>query len=245
VRVISAAGGAARVGALQPLRTAAPAVMPGSGYLSVSAGKTFRQRSMARKLKSDKLLFIATLLLICVSVVMVYSASAKIAEARFDDPYRYLAKQAAWVLIGLALVPIVMRIDYRCYRQPSVIWAGLGLVGLGLVAVLFGSEVNGAKRWLNLGPLGIQPSEMAKIAVIFFIAALLERRMDRIDEVGYALLPIGVVTTVIVGLVVMEPDMGTAVSILVIASAMVFAAGISWRYIAGLAAVGCRRSTSC
>ena len=238
MRVISAAGGAARVGALQPLRTAAPAVMPGSGYLSVSAGKTFRQRSMARKLKSDKLLFIATLLLICVSVVMVYSASAKIAEARFDDPYRYLGKQAAWVLIGLALVPIVMRIDYRCYRQPSVIWAGLGLVGLGLVAVLFGNEVNGARRWLNVGPLGIQPSEMAKIAVIFFVAALLERRMDRIDEVGYALLPIGVVTTVIVGLVVMQPDMGTAVSILVIASAMVFAAGISWRYIAGLAAVG-------
>jgi cell division protein FtsW len=193
---------------------------------------------MARKLKSDKFLFIATLLLICTSVVMVYSASAKIAEARFDDPYRFLAKQAAWVLIGLALVPIVMRIDYRCYRQPSVIWAALGLVGFGLVAVLLGSEVNGAKRWLNFGPLGIQPSELAKIAVVFFIAALLERRMERIDDVGYSLLPIGVVTGAIVGLIIMQPDLGTAVSILVIAAAMVFAAGISWRYIAALAAVG-------
>src|SRR4051794_15044866 len=100
----------------------------GSGYLSVAAGKTFRHRSMARKLKSDKLLFTATLLLVCTSVVMVYSASAVIAMERFQQPYLFLFKQAAWVLIGLSLMPIVMRIDYRCYRQPAIVWAGLGIV---------------------------------------------------------------------------------------------------------------------
>ena len=199
---------------------------------------------MARKLKSDKLLFTATLLLVCISVVMVYSASAVIAMERFDEPYRFLFKQAAWVLIGLSLVPIVMRIDYRCYRQPVVIWPASAWSASALVAVLFGA---GQRREpvAGIGPLGVQPSELAKIAVIIFIAALLERRMDRIDEVGYALLPIGVVTGAIVGLILVEPDLGTAVSVLVIAGAMVFAAGISYRYVVGLAlVVGCRRSTS-
>jgi cell division protein FtsW len=189
---------------------------------------------MARKLKSDKLLFTATLLLVCTSVVMVYSASAVIATELLERPYAFLFKQAAWVLIGLSLVPIVMRIDYRCYRQPMVIWSALGLVGLTLVAVLFVPPVNGASRWLQIGPLGVQPSELAKIAVIVFTAALLERRMDRIDELGYALLPIGVVTGAVVGLIVVEPDLGTAVSVLVIAGVMVFAAGVSYRYVVGL-----------
>ena len=74
---------------------------------------------MARKLKSDKLLFTATLLLVCTSIVMVYSASAVIADREVAEPYLLLFKQAAWVLIGLSLVPIVMRIDYRSYRQPA------------------------------------------------------------------------------------------------------------------------------
>jgi len=191
---------------------------------------------MARKLKSDKLLFFATLLLVCTSIVMVYSASAVIATERWQDPYRFLFKQAAWVLIGLSLMPIVMRIDYRSYRQPVVIWTGLGIVTLALIAVLFSKEVNGARRWMLLGPLGIQPSELAKIAIILFTAALLERRMERINELSYALLPIGVATGGIVGLVLIEPDLGTAVSILVIAGAMVFAAGISYRYVFGLLA---------
>ena len=193
---------------------------------------------MARKLKSDKLLFTATLLLVCTSVVMVYSASAVIATENGQQSYLFLFKQAAWVLIGLSLVPIVMRIDYRCYRQPVVIWTGLGgHRGRAGGGALLGAEVNGASRWLHVGPLGVQPSELAKIAVILFTAALLERRMDRIDELSYSLLPIGVAIGVIVGLILVEPDLGTAVSVLVIAGAMVFAAGISYRYVFGLVLV--------
>jgi cell division protein FtsW len=190
---------------------------------------------MARKLKSDKLLFTATLLLICTSIVMVYSASAVIAREKWQDPYRFLFKQAAWVLIGLSLVPIVMRIDYRSYRQPIVIWTGLVVAIVALIGVLFAAEVNGASRWLHVGPLGVQPSELAKLGIILFTAALLERRMDRIDDVSYALLPIGLITGLIVALILLEPDLGTAVSVLVIASAMIFAAGISYKYVLGIA----------
>jgi cell division protein FtsW len=193
---------------------------------------------MARKLKSDKLLFTATLLLVCTGIVMVYSASAVMAMQRFQNPYLFLVKQVAWALIGLAALPIVMRVDYRNYRQPAVIWTALGVVGLALVAVLFAPRVNGATRWIGLGPLGIQPSELAKIAVILFMAALLERRMERIDEVGYSLLPIGVVLGAVVALVLAEPDLGTAACIVMIAAMMVFAAGISYRYLIGLVLAG-------
>lgn len=186
---------------------------------------------MARKLKSDKVLFTATLLLVCTSVVMVYSASSFVAMEVYNDPYLYLMKQGMWALLGLCLMPVVMRFDYRNYRQPAVIWAGFIVVTLALIAVLFSPPRNGATRWLAIGPLGIQPSELAKIVVIIFIAALLERRMDRIDEPSHALLPIGVALALIVGLILAEPDLGTAVAVLMIAGVMIFAAGLNYRYL--------------
>jgi cell division protein FtsW len=115
-----------------------------------------------------------------------------------------------------------------------VIWPALAVVSLALVGALFGHPVNGASRWIGLGGLGVQPSELAKIVVIFFMAALLERRMDRIDEPTYALLPIGIVLGVVVGLILAEPDLGTSVSVMMIAAVMIFAAGISYQYVAGL-----------
>jgi cell division protein FtsW len=193
---------------------------------------------MARKLKSDKLLFTATLLLVCTSVVMVYSSSAVLALENNHEPYLYLLKQATWALLGLLLVPIVMRVDYRNYRQPTFIWTGVGVVGLALVAVLFGHPVNGASRWLGVGPLGVQPSELAKIVVIIFIAALLERRMDQVPDSPAALMPVGIVLAGVVGLILAEPDLGTAVSVLMIAAVMVFAAGINYRYVLTLILLG-------
>src|SRR6478736_6826711 len=130
---------------------------------------------MARKLKSDRVLFIATILLVGLSIVMVYSASAVVALERYQRPYLFLTKQIMWAVLGMAVLGLVMRIDYRNYRQPAFIWTCLGVVALGLVG------------------LGVQPSELAKLSAIFFIAALLERRMHRINEIGYALMPIGVV----------------------------------------------------
>jgi cell division protein FtsW len=193
---------------------------------------------MARKLKSDKLLFTATLLLVCISVVMVYSASAVVASELYHNQYLYLFKQLTFALFGLLLVQLIMRVDYRKYREPAVIWTCLGFVALALIVVLFGEARNGARRWLNVGGLGIQPSELAKICVIMFIAALLERRMDKIDDAGHALLPIGAVLGMVLGLILIEPDYGTAVSIVTIASVMIFAAGISYTYVFGLVLAG-------
>ena len=119
---------------------------------------------MARKLKIDRVLFTATLLLICVSIVMVYSASAVVALERFQQPYLFLTKQALWSVLGLAVLGVAMRVDYRTYRNEAFVWALLALVLTMLVAVLFSAPVNGTRRWFGVGGLGIQPSELAKIA---------------------------------------------------------------------------------
>ena len=193
---------------------------------------------MARKLKSDKLLFLATLLLVCVSVVMVYSASAVLAMDRYQQPpYFFLFKQVTWAALGVCLLSLAMRVDYRTLRQPAVIWSALGVSAAALVVVFFGPAINGTRRWFAVGGIGVQPSELAKIAVIMFTAAVLERRMDTIDHVTHALAPIVVVTGLVCGLIVLEPDFGTAFTLLLIVGVMVFAAGLRYRYLIGLTLV--------
>ena len=140
------------------------------------------------------MLFIATILLVALSVVMVYSASAPMALERTGRASFFLIKQGMWAVLGVAMLRVVMRIDYRIYREPVVhLDVSRRSSSLALVGVLFSPPVNGARRWFGVGGIGVQPSELAKLAAIFFIAALLERRMHRINEVGYSLLPIGIV----------------------------------------------------
>jgi cell division protein FtsW len=187
---------------------------------------------MARKLKSDKALFLTTILLVAVSVVMVYSASAPLALERYGQSSTFLVKQGLWAILGVAILAVVMRIDYRVYREPVFIWTCLGVVSVALVLVLFSAPVNNARRWFGLGFLGVQPSELSKLVAIFFIAALLERRMHRIDDLKYSLLPIGVVVATFVALILLEPDFGTSMSLAIIAAVMVFASGVNYRYVA-------------
>jgi cell division protein FtsW len=188
---------------------------------------------MARKLRSDKWLFLSTLALVCASVVMVYSASALVALERYQQPYLFVTKQLMWAMLGIALLSVVMRVDYHVYRSERLQWSLLGLVALLLVGVLFSAPVNGSRRWFSIGPLGVQPSELAKLAAIVFTAAVLERRMHRINELQYALLPVAIVVGVLVGLILIEPDLGTSASLLAVIGLMVFVGGLSYRYIFG------------
>jgi cell division protein FtsW len=189
---------------------------------------------MARKLKSDRVLFIATVLLVGLSIVMVYSASAVVAMEKTGRPYFFLTKQGMWAALGIAVLGVVMRIDYRTYRQPTFLWIALSVVTFALLAVFFRTPVNGARRWFGLGNIGIQPSELAKLVAIFFVAALLERRMHRLDDIGYALLPIAIVVLGLVALILAEPDFGTSMSLLLVAAVMLFAAGLNTRYLIGV-----------
>jgi len=106
-----------------------------------------------------------------------------------------------------------------------------------LVAVLFSAPVNGTRRWFGVGGLGIQPSELAKIACVFFTALMLERRMHRIDDLSYSLLPISLIVGLVVALILLQPDFGTSISLVLVVAVMVFAAGLHYRYFVGLALI--------
>jgi cell division protein FtsW len=193
---------------------------------------------MARKLRFDKLLFLATFLLVCASVVMVYSASAVMALERYQQPDFFLIKQGMWAALGIAMLAIVMRVDYRSYRNPMFLWVSLGAVSVALVLVLFSPPINGTRRWFGVGGIGVQPSELAKLSAIIFMAALLERRLHRSDEGSYALVTIGCALGLLVCLILLEPDFGTAMSLMTIAAVMVFAAGLSYHYFVGALLIG-------
>jgi cell division protein FtsW len=173
--------------------------------------------------------------MVCVSVVMVYSASAPAATEELGDPYFFLIRQGLWAVLGVGVLALAMRIDYRSYKNETLIWAGLGAVVVLLVAVLvFSRSINGARRWLLIAGMSLQPSEFAKMACILFTAWTLERRMHRINDIKYSLTPIALVGAVLAGLVFLEPDFGTALSLVMIIGVMVFTAGLNYRYIVGI-----------
>ncbi|MYD70123.1 MAG: putative lipid II flippase FtsW [Acidobacteria bacterium] len=190
---------------------------------------------MARKLKSDKPLFIATLVLLGASVVMVYSASAMLAMERFEQADFFVFRQATWVVAGGLLLLLVMRLDYRELKHPYVLWTGLGITALALVAVLFSAPINGTRRWFGIAGFGVQPSELAKLTLIIFAAAQLDREMARVNSSLRATLPLAGALGAAAVLILLQPDFGTVMAILVILGVMVFAAGLHYRYLIGLA----------
>ncbi len=192
---------------------------------------------MARKLKSDPILFVAILFLVCASLVMVYSASAPIALRNYEEPSHYLIRQVMWVVMGTGLLLLAMRFNYHNYRQAPLVITLLAFTIVALAAVLFATPIKGSSRWFNLGGLSVQPSEFAKLVLIVFAAFVLERRMSRINEVSYSLAPLALAAGIVVVLVLLEPDFGTAAVICAITAVMVFAAGLSYRYVAGAALV--------
>ncbi|HEY8550142.1 MAG TPA: putative lipid II flippase FtsW [Vicinamibacterales bacterium] len=193
---------------------------------------------MARTLKSDKGLFLAVLFLVCVSAVMVSSASAAAALQKNWDLTRYVFKQTTWVAVGFLLLAVTMRINYRAYQQPIVIWSGLGLVTVSLLLVLvFAPEINGSRRWFAIGGVGVQPSEFAKLAIVLFLADMLARRMEKVNELWSVIIPCGGVVGILVGLTLLQPDLGTSAFIALLAVSMIFVAGLGYRYLAGVAAV--------
>jgi cell division protein FtsW len=190
---------------------------------------------MARTLKSDKLLFWVTLLLVGISVVMVYSASAVSAAADFENSSYYLVKQLVWVSAGLAILVGVMRVDYHVFARPHVIVALLGVTVVALIVVFLFEPRANTHRWLSVGGISVQPSEVAKLVAIFFASALLARRMHQLGDPRQVLAPIAVVTLALAGLIVSQPDFGTAAVLVLVVLTILFSAGLHYRYLAGIA----------
>ncbi len=195
---------------------------------------------LPRTTSYDLTLILVVLALTLVGIAMVYSASGIRALDTLDDPRYYLTWQSLWAALGLVGMLVAMRVDYHRYRIIAVPLLVLVVVMLALTLVPgVGACAGGACRWLRLGPAGIQPSELAKLALVIYLAAWLGARRDAVGSMG-VLVPFLAVTAAVAGLVVAEPDLGTAIVIVAIAMTMYFLAGARLKVfaaLAGLAAV--------
>jgi cell division protein FtsW len=187
---------------------------------------------MAKKLKPDRILFLVTLVLVGFGVAMVFSSSAIVAKERFGDPNYFSFKQLISATLGLAVMFVVMKIDYHTYRHPVIVFSTLAIVVALLVVVFFLAAAANTHRWIQFSGFSIQPSEMAKLALIFFLAYFLEKRKGKVNDLAFTLVPIAVILALLAGLIVLQPDLGTAVSLLAISGVLLFVAGLDLRWIA-------------
>ncbi|HKY04198.1 MAG TPA: putative lipid II flippase FtsW [Blastocatellia bacterium] len=189
-----------------------------------------------RELPVDKVMLAIVLGLTLFGAVMVYSASAVLAEKNFGSQFYFLARQGRWALVGLIAMAVAIRIDYRHYKRPAVVFSLLATTLVLLVAVLFMREINGTNRWITYGGFfSLQPSEVSKLALIAFLAFYLENRKERLDEFKQTFLPAAGLSLFMIALVAAEPDLGTALALGLVFTAMMYQAGVQVRYLATLA----------
>jgi len=194
------------------------------------------QSPSRRELPVDKVLLAIVLGITLFGAVMVYSASAILAQKTYENQFYFLIRQGLWALIGLIAMAIALSIDYRNYKRPLVIYTMLIGTLLLLGVVLFLPVVNGTHRWIRYGRyFSLQPSEPAKLALVAFLGFFLERQVREIERFKRTFVRAATVAGVLIGLVALEPDLGTALALGVVFLTMMFHAGTPVRYFLVLA----------
>ncbi|MGD0737631.1 MAG: putative lipid II flippase FtsW [Terracidiphilus sp.] len=187
---------------------------------------------MAKLVGVDKWLFFTTLLLVVAGLVMVFSASAVVAQERFHSPYTFVGKQAIWALGGVLTMLVLMHVDYSVYKTPRFIYPALCVTTLLLVLVFFFPDSHNTHRWIRFGGLfTFQPSEIAKPVVVLFLAWFLHTRLDAMRDWKNTLLRAVIMPVVFILLIVKQPDLGTALVILGVTAMMLLLAGMEWKYL--------------
>jgi cell division protein FtsW len=179
-----------------------------------------------KRVAMDHSLLIITIVLALVGLVMVFSASAVVAGNRFHDPGYFLKRQLAWLAFGFLLLHLASHIDYIWWKRLSFPFLGLTVVLLVMVLMpAFGVSVKGARRWLRLGLISIQPAEIAKLVAVMYLAAYLAKKEDRLTGFFSGLAPALLVIGVLSGLVLLEPDLGTVIVMATVAISLLFLGG--------------------
>jgi cell division protein FtsW len=161
---------------------------------------------MARKLAPDKWLFAATVGLALFGVVMVYSASAIIAQRENGSQFYYVIKQGVWVAIGFVVMLLAMQFNYQQLKSRRIVYGLLVLTTLMLLAVFAFGKVNGAHRWIKFDHFSVQPSEISKLTLAVFLAYFLEKRAGEEGDFWRTFVPCGLAAAWLAVLVVVEPD---------------------------------------
>ena len=185
--------------------------------------------------ETEKVMIITTLLLVVGGIIMVYSSSYIVAMKRFGNEYLFLRKHLFFTMVGLCSFIGAMYLPYRVYRKIAYPLLLLSLLFLSLVFVNgIGVEVGGARRWITLGPVNFQPSEVAKLAVVIFLAYSLEAKQKLIKSFSPGFLPHLLIPALPILLILVEPDFGTAMVMATVTFIMMFIGGVRLSYLAGV-----------
>ncbi|MEC4891333.1 MAG: putative lipid II flippase FtsW [Nitrospira sp.] len=196
---------------------------------------TTSPRTAKKRVPMDHTLLIVTIVLALVGLVMVFSASAVVAGNRFHDSGYFLKRQLAWLTFGFLLLHLASRIDYIWWKRLSIPMLGCMLLLLVMVLIpSLGVAAKGARRWLRLGPISIQPAEMVKLVAVIYVAAYLTKKEDLITTFSSGLVPVLGVIGVLSGLVLLEPDLGTVVVIGLVTVGLLFLGGAQVKHLVGL-----------
>ncbi len=191
------------------------------------------------KVKVDKILLTAIIILSIFGIVMIYSASSIWSEYKFHDSFHYLKYQTIFFLIGFIIMMIVSKIDYKLYYENAnkIIFICIILLILVLIPGI-GSIRNGSRSWFGIGPLGIQPSEFAKLGLIIFTSKYLTNNKNELKSYKKGVFPILGITFFIFGLIMLQPDMGTGAILVMSIIALLFVAGVNMKFFLYLGILG-------
>ncbi len=187
---------------------------------------------MAKRVGVDKWLFGATLVLVVIGLLMVFSASAVMAKERFGSPYAFVIRQSLWAVFGLTAMVLLMQIDYRRYNKPNVVFPTVAVSVLLLLVAFLMHDSHATHRWIRFGALSFQPSEIAKPALVLFLAWFLQNRMESIEDFRGTILPAALPSLIFIALILKEPDLGTALVCAGVTALMLYLAGMNMRYLA-------------
>lgn len=191
------------------------------------------------KKKLGLYLFFTAIILILFGLIMIYSASSIWAMYKFSDAFKYVKQQGLFILVGIILVFVIRKIDYRIYYKNAtkIFLACIILLILVLIPGI-GSVRNGSRSWFGIGSFGIQPSEFAKIGLIILTSKYLSKSNKFVKNIKKGVIPILSVLFLVFGLIMLQPDFGTGMIIVVSIIAMLFIAGVNMKFFIGLGLIG-------
>lgn len=208
--------------------------MTASRVLARPVARLLAPSGERRQLHQPDLWLLTTLLVLAMfGTIMVFSASFALGVRQpGSDGYAYLVRHLLWLAIGLAGMTVAALIDYRVWRKVAFIGMVLALGLLALVLVPgIGVEVWGAQRWMTLGPVSLQPAELAKLALVVYLAHWLAQKGARVRQLSYGVVPFTLLIGLLIGLVMLQPDLGSSVVLALIGASMLFVAGVPlWQF---------------
>jgi cell division protein FtsW len=186
----------------------------------------------------DFILFITTLTLVGIGLVMVFSSSFFTANVNYGDAYYFFKKQLMWASIGLAAMIVMMKLNFLRLKDFAIPLMVIAVLCLIAVVTPLGTEVNGSSRWLGIGMAKFSPSDLAKLAMVMFMARSLDIKLNKISSFTKGVLPFLAILVVICGLIMMQPDLGTSFTIAGTVFFMLLVAGARWTHLGAIALSG-------